>query len=86
MQREEESERRKAVRDGEVSERKPKYPLLRKLGNCCREMDERDDGGYLVGGPAFELDVRGKRERESKRWKEGAIEASQSRSVRSSAD
>lgn len=44
-----------------MSEGKPKYPPLRK---SCREMDERGDGGYLVGGPSFELDVRRERERE----------------------
>ena len=44
-----------------VSEGKPKYPPLRR---SCREMDERGDGGYLVGGPSFELDVRRERERE----------------------
>lgn len=47
-----------------VSEGKPKYPPLRR---SCREMDERGDGGYLVGGPSFELDVRRERERESER-------------------
>lgn len=49
-----------------VSEGKPKYPPLRR---SCREMDERGDGGYLVGGPSFELDVR--RERERVRGREG---------------
>lgn len=39
-------------------------------------MDERGDGGYLVGGPSFELDVR----REGGREGKGGREASQSRS------
>ena len=47
-----------------VSEGKPKYPPLWKLGKNCREMDERMDGGYLVGGPPFELDIRIEKERE----------------------
>lgn len=65
-----------------MSEGKLKYPLLRKLRKSCREMDEIGDGGYLVGGPSFELDVR----RKQARGGEGGMEASQSRSECSRAD
>lgn len=47
-----------------VSEGKSKYPPLMNLGKSCREVDGRGDGGYLVGGPSFELDVRREKERE----------------------
>lgn len=45
-----------------------KYPPLRK---GCRALDERGDGGYLVGDPSYELDVR--REKERERDVEGGI-------------
>ena len=65
-------ERKRGTR--RLSEGKPKYPPLRR---SCREMDERGDGGYLVGGPSFELDVRREREGEAGR---------ENRSVRSRGD
>lgn len=51
---------------GRVSE--GKNPPLR---TSCRALDERGDGGYLVGGPSYELDVR--REQERERDMEGGI-------------
>lgn len=45
-----------------------KYPPLR---TGYRALDESGDGGYLVGGPSYELDVR--REQERERDMEGGI-------------
>lgn len=58
-----------------ASEGKPKYPSLRR---SCKEMDERGGGGgYLVGGHAFELDVRREKQRESEREMEGGTKESE---------